>query len=224
MEKIENFIKSLDPETAVLCTECEHAKVLFSELNELGYRWATGKKVTEENTGWGNYGSDVCYFIDNSEKSVTYSGLQWAKEHQYRIQHFKDILEASFGQLSINQVWEISRKFYSSSSEAYSTDFLEKLFYVSSYDEITKKYSICEICEKIYEYEKRAKFFDVGRVVKDRDEVPYIVIAKNKEDGTVQLLSSDFSSTSFACISELFATEKSVLQEFNSIRSKLENV
>ena len=67
----------------------EQAKTLLKMLDEKGYEWSSGKKLTTK-TLYEIYDKDICYNL-GSDNEITYGPLEFYQEHDYTIIEFSDI-------------------------------------------------------------------------------------------------------------------------------------
>ena len=67
----------------------EQAKTLLTELDEIGYRWANGEKLTTK-TRYKVENESTCYNFEPNKK-IMYSPLVYYQENNYTIIEFSDI-------------------------------------------------------------------------------------------------------------------------------------
>ena len=67
----------------------EQAKTLLKALDERGYKWLRGEKLTTET--WSEYDEeDTCYNFE-LDKKIMYGPLDWYQENNYTIIEFSEI-------------------------------------------------------------------------------------------------------------------------------------
>lgn len=70
---------------AIACPKRSDAVALFEILNEYGYRWAGGEKLSPNNLNWSSYTSDTCYYLNyrGASKGIVYGDSEPEKQHQW---------------------------------------------------------------------------------------------------------------------------------------------